>query len=261
MSGFDPNGSSNNQMNYDRLAEKAASLRQTLADYETWKSAQYRGRINGILAHLEVSRKYILQAKEKVVREELMVKEKQGVLWTKGKQIYDINVERFLNRQVGLKNLLFLKQMVLQGSKRYAVHRRFFMPEKMELFQVFSGLKSKANDLADMLTLLKDKGKPLVAEERVLQEKKEMLLKKDQERKAYKSDQVDQIALRKKRRVENCVKLETPKEKIVELEKESFELQEHIDSLRVPKSPRQSPSSEDSCLSFVFAQMSTKFES
>eukprot|EP00794_Sanderia_malayensis_P005952 gene5952-6643_t len=228
-----------------------------------WKTsiAQYRGRINGILAHLDIARKYILQAKEKAVREELMLKEKkQGVLWTKGKQIYDINVERFLSRQVGLKNLLFLKQMVLPGSQRYALHRRFFMEENMELFQVFSGLKSKANDLADMLTLLKDEGKPLVAEEKVLQENEKILLKKDQERKAYKSDQVDQIALRKKRRVENCVKLETPKEKIVELEKESFDLQ-HIDSLRVPKSPRQSPSSEDSCPSFVFIRILTKFES
>eukprot|EP00794_Sanderia_malayensis_P020580 gene20580-22606_t len=238
-------------MNYDRLVEKAASLRQTLAGYQTGMfvrrdsyiatlEAQYRGRINTLLAHLEIAGKYILQAKEISVREESMVKEKQSVLWVKNKEIHDVNVERFQNKQVGLKNLFFLKQLVLQGSDRHAVHRRFFMAEKMELFQVFSGFKSKANDVADRLTLLKDEGKPLVAEERVLQEKKEMLLKKDQERKAYKSYLVDQIAMRKKRRVENCVKLETQKEKIVELKKESFQLQEHIDSPNKPRAPRRS---------------------
>eukprot|EP00794_Sanderia_malayensis_P015299 gene15299-16876_t len=250
MSGSYPNGSSNNQINYDRLVEKAASLRQTLANYEAKKSvrresytatleAKYRGQINTILAHLEIARKYILQTKEKVVAEESTLKEKQQVLLEKNKEICDINTERFQNNQVGLKNQIFLKQLLLQGSQRYTVQRKLFMAKKMELMEEFLRLKSKANALGDKLQMLKDDRLRVIVQEKTLREDKEMLFKEDLERRKYKKHLVDQIAEYKKKRADNCVKLQHQKEKIFELEKENFERQEQIHALRAPRPPRQ----------------------
>eukprot|EP00794_Sanderia_malayensis_P008839 gene8839-9786_t len=250
MSGSDRNGSWNKQINYDKRAEEAASLREILAKYEAEKSvrresytatleAQYRGQIDTISAHLQIARKYILQAKEKVVREESIVKMKQEVLSSKNKEINDINLERYLNKQVVSKNLLFLKQLVLQGSQRYAVVRKHFMEEKIQLFDVYSGLKSKADALAEDLNILKDGGQHLIVHEKALQDDQERLSKEEQDSKIYMNHLVDEIARYKKRILENRVKLQHQKAKIFQLEKENFEEQEKIDLLKVPKSPRQ----------------------
>eukprot|EP00794_Sanderia_malayensis_P015442 gene15442-17020_t len=250
MSGSYPNGSSNNQVNYDRLVEKAASLRQTLADYQTGKSvrrqsytatleAKYRGQINTILARLEIARKYILQTKEKVVAEESTLKEKQRALWEKNKEICDINTERFQNNQVGLKNQIFLKQLLLQGSQRYTVQRKLFMAKKMELFEEFLGRKSKANALGEKLQMLKDGRLRVIVQEKALREEKDKLFKEDQERRKYKNHLVDEIEKCKKRKADNCIKLQHQKEMIFELQKENFERQEQINSLRLSRSPRQ----------------------
>eukprot|EP00794_Sanderia_malayensis_P009798 gene9798-10802_t len=111
----------------------------------------------------------------------LIIKVKQGVLWTKNNAIHDIYVEKFQNKQVGSKNLLFLKQLVLQGSQRYAVLRKIFIAEKIELFDVYSGLESKANALADKWKVLKDDGQRLIVEEKALQDDQEQLSKEEQE--------------------------------------------------------------------------------
>eukprot|EP00794_Sanderia_malayensis_P000238 gene238-855_t len=250
MSGSDRNGSWNNQINYDRLVAKAASLREILANYEKENSvrresytatleAQYRGKIDTILAHLQIARNYILQAKEKVVREETAVKINQEVLSSKNKEINDINLDRYQNKQIGSRNQLFLKQLVLQGSQRYAVVKKHFMEEKIELFDAYSVLKFKADALSDGLNILKDSGQHLIVHKKALQDNQEKLSKEEQHRKKYINDLVHEIAKHKKRRLENQVKLQHQKAKIFQLEKENFEEKEKIDSLKVLKSPRQ----------------------
>eukprot|EP00794_Sanderia_malayensis_P015423 gene15423-16996_t len=95
--------------------------------------------------------------------------------------------------------------------------------KKMELFEEFLGRKSKANAFGDKLQMLKDDGLRVIVQEKALREEKDKLFKEDLERRKYKNHLVDEIEKCKKRKADNCIKLQHQKEKIFELQKENFE--------------------------------------